>query len=153
MRRTTKKSLVSPTFPTRNNTRRNLSLLKKPSSITRRAITAKRTVIKVDMVTGNIMEANKKVKVVIIKEATKIKDATKAAKDATEATMMATVKTVNTSPIVPTNNLEKAKNVRITTEKEDKAKAVEEVETGKIEDSVTNRETFMTCVKSTTKLR
>ena len=151
MRRTTKKSLVSPTFPTRNNTRRSLSLLKKPSSIPRRAITAKRTVVKVDMVTGNIMEANKRVKVVIIKEATKIKDATKVAKDATEATMMATVKTVNTSPIAPTNNLEKAKNVRITTEKEDKA--VEEVETDKIEDSVTNRETFMTCAKSTTKLR
>ncbi len=69
--------------------------------------------------------------------ATKIRDATKLAKDATESIMTAIVKIVNTRPIAPTNNLEKAKNVLITTEKEDKA--LEEVESVKIEDSVTNR--------------
>ncbi len=116
MRRTTKKTFFSPTFPTRNKTSRSLSLLKKSCSIPRRAITAKIIVVKVDMATGNIMEATKKVKVVTIREAIKIKDAIKVAKDVTEATTI-TVKTVNTRSIAPTKNMEKTNNVLILTEK------------------------------------
>ena len=84
---------------------------------------------------------------IIIKEATKIKDATKEEdKDAREVITMATVRTVITN--TGTNNLETGKNVPTTAaEVEDKA----EVEETEIEASVTNREIFLTRVKSTTR--
>ena len=132
MRKTTRKSLVSQTRPSRTNKRKSLSP-QKLISTTKKA-------------TGKTKGTTKIPEpVTITKEAIITRDATNNDQDVKEVIKMATVRAVikNTE----TNNLEKVMIVATSEEVGDKVA----VEVTEIEASVTSREMFLTLAKSTTR--
>ncbi len=153
MRRTTKRSLASPTLQTRISKKRRLNPLSKSSIIPQIATSPKKAVVRVDMVATDNARATRKVAVASTKATTKVKDGNVVAKDAQEATMTAIVKTASISQIAHTNNTEMAKSDLSTIEKGTRDKAEDEAETGKKEATVTSQRTFSTCAKNTTKLK
>lgn len=153
MRRTTKRSLASPTLQTRISKKRRLNPLSKSSIIPQIATSPKKAVVRVDMVATDNARATRKVAVASTRATTKVKDGNVVAKDAQEATMTAIVKTASISQIAHTNNTEMAKSDLSTIEKGTRDKAEDEAETGKKEATVTSQRTFSTCAKNMTKLR
>lgn len=81
-----------------------------------------------DTAIGQIVQATRKVVVAIIRAAIRVKDGNVEVQGTKEASMTATEKTVSTSPIAPTNNMEMAKSDPTTTEKRTQDKVAVEVE-------------------------
>ena len=153
MRKTTKRSLASPTLQTRTSKKKNLNLLNQSSSIHQKATLPRKVVGQVDMAIGKIVQATRKVVVAIIKATIRVKDGNVAVKGTKEASMTATEKTVSISPIAPTNNMEMAKSDTTKTEIETQDKVAAEAEPIKMEANATGPENFSTCVKSMIKVR
>lgn len=128
MRKTTKRSLASPTLQTRTSKKKKLNLLNQSSIIHQKATLPRRAVGKVDTAIGQIVQATRKVVVAIIRAAIRVKDGNVEVQGTKEASTTATEKTVSTSPIAPTNNMEMAKSDPTTTEKRTQDKVAVEVE-------------------------
>lgn len=154
MRKTTKRSLASPTLQTRTSKKKNLNLLNQSSSIHQKATLPRKVVGQVDMAIGKIVQATRKVVVAIIKATIRVKDGNVAVKGTKEASMTATEKTVSISPIAPTNNMEMAMSDPTTTEIGTQDKVAVGAELIKMEaNNATGPENFSTCVKSMIKVR
>ena len=74
MRKTTKRSLASPTLQTRTSKKKKLNLLNQSSIIHQKATLPRRAVGKVDTAIGQIVQATRKVVVAIIKATIRVKD-------------------------------------------------------------------------------
>ena len=153
MRKTTKRSLASPTLQTRTSKKKKLNLLNQSSSIQQKATLPRKAVDKVDTAIGQIVQATRKVVVAIIKATIRVKDANVVVQGTKEASMTANEKTVSISPIAPTNNMEMAKSDPTTTEIGTQDKVVVEVEPIKMEANATGPENFSMCAKSMIKVR
>ena len=154
MRKTTKRSLASPTLQTRTSKKKKLNLLNQSSSIHQKATLPRKAVGMVDMAAiGQIVQATRKVVVAIIKATIRVKDANVVVQGTKEASMTANEKTVSISPIAPTNNMEMAKSDPTTTEIGTQDKVVVEVEPIKMEANATGPENFSMCAKSMIKVR
>ena len=153
MRKTTKRSLASPTLQTRTSKKKNLNLLNQSSSIHQKATLPRKVVGQVDMAIGKIVQATRKVVVAIIKATIRVKDGNVAVKGTKEASMTATEKTVSISPIAPTNNMEMAKSDPTTTEIGTQDKVAVEAEPIKMEANATGLENLSTRAKSMNKGR
>ncbi len=154
MRKTTKRSLASPTLQTRTSKKKKLNLLNQSSSIHQKATLPRKAVGMVDMAAiGQIVQATRKVVVAIIKATIRVKDGIVVVQGTKEASMTATEKTVSISPNANTNNMEMAKSDPNTTEIGTKDKVAVEVESIKMEANATGLENFSTCVKSMIKVR
>lgn len=153
MRKTTKRSLASPTLQTRTSKKKKLNLLNQSSIIHQKATLPRRAVGKVDTAIGQIVQATRKVVVAIIRAAIRVKDGNVEVQGTKEASTTATEKTVSTSPIAPTNNMEMAKSDPTTTEIGTQDKVAVEAEPVKMEANATGPENFSTCAKSMNKVR
>ena len=154
MRKTTKRSLASPTLQTRTSKKKKLNLLNRSSSIQQKATLPRKVVGKVDTAAiGKIVQATRKVVVAIIKATIRVKDGNVAVKGTKEASMTATEKTVSISPIAPTNNMEMTMSDPATTEIGTQDKVAVGAELIKMEANATGPENFSTCVKSMIKVR
>ena len=153
MRKTTKRSLASPTLQTRTSKKKKLNLLNQSSSIHQKATLPRKVVGKVDTAIGKIVQATRKVVVAIIKATIRVKDGNVAVKGTKEASMTATEKTVSISPIAPTNNMEMAKSDPTKTEIGTQDKVAVEAELIKMEANATGLENLSTRAKSMNKGR
>jgi hypothetical protein len=153
LRKTTKRSLASPTLQTRTSKKKKLNLLNQSSSIQQKATLPRKAVGKVDTAIGQIVQATRKVVVAIIKATIRVKDANVVVQGTKEASMTATEKTVTISPNANTNNMEMAKSDPNTTEIGTKDKVAVEAEPIKMEANATGPENFSTYVKSMNKVR
>lgn len=106
-----------------------------------------------DTAIGQIVQATRKVVVAIIRAAIRVKDGNVEVQGTKEASTTATEKTVSTSPIAPTNNMEMAKSDPTTTEIGTQDKVAVEAEPVKMEANATGPENFSTCAKSMNKVR
>ena len=153
MRKTTKRSLASPTLQTRTSKKKKLNLRNQSSSIHQKATLPRKVVGMVDRAIGQIVQATRKVVVAIIKATIRVKDANVVVQGTKEASMTANEKTVSISPIAPTNNMEMAKSDPTTTEIGTQDKVVVVVEPIKMEANATGPENFSMCAKSMIKVR
>jgi hypothetical protein len=153
LRKTTRRSLASPTLQTRTSKKKKLNLLNQSSSIQQKATLPRQAVDKVDTAIGKIVPATRKVVVAIIKATIRVKDGIMAVQGTKEASMTATEKTVTISPNANTNSMEMAKSDPIKTEIGTKDKVAVEAEPVKMEANATGPENFSTCAKSMTKVR
>ena len=153
MRKTTKRSLASPTLQTRTSKKKKLNPLNQSSRIHRKVTIPRKAVGMGDTAIGQIVQATRKVVVAIIKVTIRVKDGNVAVQGTKEASMTATEKTVSISPIAPTNNMEMAMSDPTTTEIGTQDKVAVGAELIKMEANATGPENFSTCVKSMIKVR